>query len=103
MKEFTTKKFEEMSNAKKFEVLDEEIAQDVSLFEVGTEKRKEMIRELILTDSPLCDVALMYVYATKKQRKTINKTMKALCGLSMVDILAILNDGNENRRELKSW
>ena len=97
------KKIEKMMWQKRIGDLQDEVSQDVSSFDVGTEKRKAKIRKLILTDSPLCDLALLYVDATKKQRKTINKTMKALCGLSMVDILAILNDGNENRRELKSW
>lgn len=97
------KQLKEMMWQKTLTDLENEASQDVSSFEIGTEKRKAMIRELILTDSPLCDLALLYVYSTKKQKKTINKTMVALCGYSMKEILAILNDGNENRRELRSW
>lgn len=97
------KKIEKMMWQKRIGDLQDEVSQDVSSFDVGTEKRKAKIRKLILTDSPLCDLALLYVDATKKQRKIINKTTRALCGCSMPEILAVLNDGNEKRRELRSW
>ena len=97
------KQLKEMMWQKTLTDLENEASQDVSSFEIGTEKRKAKIRKLILTDSPLCDLALLYVDATKKQRKIINKTTRALCGCSMPEILAVLNDGNENRRELRSW
>lgn len=66
-------------------------------------KIENEVSQDVSTDSPLCDLALLYVDATKKQRKIINKTTRALCGCSMPEILAVLNDGNEKRRELRSW